>query len=93
MFYLKVLSQYALERTGRNQDTLGKVAGLTVEIRIQHITNTSLERYCNINLLYIEILEKLTVTQLVKKFPAFYGTESFITVFTRGRHRSLSLAR
>jgi hypothetical protein len=28
-------------------------------------------------------LEKLTATQLVKKFPAFYGTQRFITMFTR----------
>jgi hypothetical protein len=31
-------------------------------------------------------LEKLIVTQLVKKYPAFYRTRRFITVFTRG-HR------
>jgi len=31
-----------------------------------------------------------TVTQLVKKFPAIYGTRIFITVFTRVRHWSLS---
>jgi hypothetical protein len=30
-------------------------------------------------------LEKLTVTQLVMKFLAFYGTRKFITVFTRPR--------
>jgi len=30
------------------------------------------------------------VTQLVKKFPALYGTRRFITVFTRARHWSLS---
>jgi hypothetical protein len=29
---------------------------------------------------------------MVKKFPAFYGTRRFITVFTRARHRSLSWA-
>ena len=30
------------------------------------------------------LLEKLTVSQLVKKFPAFYGaTRSFITAFTK----------
>jgi hypothetical protein len=29
------------------------------------------------------ILEKLTGFQLVKKFPAFYGTQRFITEFTR----------
>jgi hypothetical protein len=36
------------------------------------------------------LLEKLTVSQLVKKFPAFYGTRRFITAFTRARHLSLS---
>jgi len=29
------------------------------------------------------LLEKLIATQLVKKFPAFYGTQKFITVFIR----------
>jgi len=36
------------------------------------------------------LLEKLTVFQLVKKFPAFYGTLTFITAFTSARHLSLS---
>jgi hypothetical protein len=36
------------------------------------------------------LLEKLTVYQLVMKFPAFYGTRRFITAFTRARHLSLS---
>jgi len=36
---------------------------------------------------------KLTVTQLVKKFPALYGTRSLITVFTRARHWLLFSAR
>jgi len=36
------------------------------------------------------LLEKLTVSQLVKKFPAFYGTRRFITAFTSARHLSLS---
>jgi hypothetical protein len=38
------------------------------------------------------LLEKLTVAQLVKRFPVFYGTQRFITVFTKVRHRSLSSA-
>jgi len=38
------------------------------------------------------ILEKLTCCQLVKKFPAFYGTGRFITAFTSTRHLSLSWA-
>jgi hypothetical protein len=32
-----------------------------------------------------DILEKLTVDQLVEKFPAFYRARKFITVLTRGR--------
>jgi hypothetical protein len=36
------------------------------------------------------VLEKLTGLQLVKKFPAFYGTGRFITAFTSARHLSLS---
>jgi len=38
-------------------------------------------------------LEKLTGTQLVKKFPAFYGTQKFITTFTSVRHLSLTLSQ
>jgi hypothetical protein len=37
------------------------------------------------------LLEKL-VLQLIKKFPAFYGTPKFITVLTSARHLSLSWA-
>jgi hypothetical protein len=36
--------------------------------------------------------EKLKCPQLLKKFPAFYGTRKFITVYTRARHLSLSWA-
>jgi len=35
---------------------------------------------------------KLTSSQLVKKFPAVYGTRKFITAFTSARHLSLSSA-
>ena len=38
------------------------------------------------------LLEKLTGLQLVKKFPAFYGTRWFITALTSARHLSLSWA-
>ena len=37
-------------------------------------------------------LEKLTGLQLVKKFPAFHGTQRFITALTSVRHLSLSWA-
>jgi hypothetical protein len=36
------------------------------------------------------LLEKLTGSQPIKKFPAFYGTRRFITVFTRAHYLSLS---
>jgi len=36
------------------------------------------------------LLEKLTGSQLVKKFHAFYGTQRFITAFTSAHHLSLS---
>jgi hypothetical protein len=32
------------------------------------------------------LLEKLTIVQLPKNFPAFYGTRRFIAVFTRTFH-------
>ena len=38
------------------------------------------------------LLEQLTGLQLVKKFPAFHGTRTFITALTNVRHLSLSWA-
>jgi len=39
------------------------------------------------------LLEKLTGSQLVRKFPAFYGTRRLITALTSANHLSLSQAR
>ena len=36
------------------------------------------------------LLENLTGSQPVKKFPPFHGTRRFITAFTSARHLSLS---
>jgi hypothetical protein len=38
------------------------------------------------------LLEKLTGLQLAKKFPAFHGTQMFVTAFTGARHLCLSWA-
>ena len=38
------------------------------------------------------LLEKLASLQLVKKFPAFYGSRRFLTALTSARHLSLSWA-
>jgi hypothetical protein len=35
------------------------------------------------------LLEKLTCSHLVKKFPHFYGTWRFLSAYTRARHLSL----
>jgi hypothetical protein len=42
--------------------------------------------------LHLAVLEKLTGSQLVKKFHAFYGILRFIAAFTSARHLSLSWA-
>jgi hypothetical protein len=34
----------------------------------------------------LSLLEKPPVVQLLKNLPAFYGTQRFITVFTRALH-------
>jgi hypothetical protein len=36
------------------------------------------------------LLEMLTGSQLVKKFPAFYGNRRFMTAFTSALHLSLT---
>jgi len=38
------------------------------------------------------ICQKLTVPQLVTKFPAFYGTQNFITIFKSAHNYSLPWA-
>jgi len=54
---------------------------------IQSVSKTySLTPWCR------GLLEKLTGLQLVKKFPAFYGTRRLITSLTTVRHPSISWA-
>jgi len=43
----------------------------------------SFKTYQQENMGLLVSLEKLIVTLLVMKFPAFYGTRRFITVFTK----------
>jgi hypothetical protein len=37
----------------------------------------------------LSLLEKLPIVQLLKNFPAFYGTRRFSTVFARALHWSI----
>ena len=50
-----------------------------------YMNNTYLHIY-SLTPLSRVLLEKLTDFQLVKKFPAFYGTRRFITAVTSARH-------
>jgi len=62
--------------------------GVNTAIELKTVTNTNLLPACS-----RVLLEKLTGSQLVKKFPAFYGSRMFITAFTTARHLYLSYAR
>ena len=48
---------------------------------------------CAISCFHMSILNCMEYSPWVKKFPACYGTQRFITVFTSARHLSLSWAR
>ena len=62
-------------------------------IHTQMMLITSANYLLSYLLNYSLLFEKLTGLQLVKKFPAFYGTGRFITAVTRARHLPLSWAR
>ena len=62
------------------------------------IRSGRLPNFCEIFIVYTTsccgvLLEKLTISQLVKKFPASYKTQRLITPFTSARHLSLSSDR
>ena len=73
-----VSEKYKLRRSYMNQRHCNYIAHLSI-----------MDTY---SLHVAVLLEKLTVSQLVKKFPEFYATIMFITAFTTARHLSLSWA-
>jgi len=60
------------------------------DINLQKIPSSLLSYFKDPNSMVYSDLEKLTVAQLLNKFPAFYGTLSFITLFTTTCHWTLS---
>ena len=69
--------------------TDGKLHGIVIcknHYLLTYLLTHSLTPWCRV------LLEKITGLQLVKKFPAFYGTRRFITALTSVRHLSLSWA-
>jgi hypothetical protein len=63
---------------------------LSVESEKSLLEGRHICKLCVTNSIEQNPFEKLIVTQLVKKFPAFYGTRKIVTVFTRAPHFSLS---
>ena len=55
-------------------------------VSVKHITEYCLNQLTN----SIKQVSSWQVAQLIKKFPLFYGTSSFITAFTRARKLFLS---
>ena len=61
---------------------------------LYHSINTKNQTYTYLFTAWSRVLlEKLTVSHLVKKFPSFYGIRRFITATKTARHLSLSWAR
>jgi len=83
-------SGVALWREQKNTAVKGSILSLCRKMCSQHIPRISMKKYLAT---WSRVLEKLIITQPIKKFPAFYGTKRFITVFTRVRHWFLSWAR
>ena len=74
-------------------DILGMVGnGKLSELDPQHSIDSSFLLTYSLTPWSRVLLEKLTGSQLVKKFPAFYGIQRFIITFTRARHLSVLLA-
>jgi len=53
-------------------------------------TSYNIQGMDSLKMIIMWVLEKLTVTHLVKELSAFYGTWRFITIFITAHHRSLS---
>ena len=96
---LRVKGQFTLTPL---QDPALELLNLTHRLPVEHFSSmspsTSFLFYLSLSILLTYLLtpwsrvllEKLTGLQLIKKFPAFYGTRRFITALTSARHLSLS---
>ena len=67
----------------------GRVKVTGVASRLSYFAKKATLTYL-LTLLNRVLLQKLTGSQLVKKFPAFYGTRRFITAFTSAQQLSLT---
>jgi hypothetical protein len=65
---------------------------MTADVAFMHFAFRNIEKLILLTLWSRVLPEKITVPRLLKIFPAFYGTRTFITAFTRAHHLSLSRA-
>jgi hypothetical protein len=93
--------EFQLSKSIQSHDTTWRPPGSCVKLQVQSLPLRTLTCYLLVsrNVVILEVspcsrvlLEKVTVFQVVKKFPTFYGTRKFITAFTSARHLSLSWA-
>ena len=82
----------AAECSQKTQVLTSSIAECSRRLYMQYISRAKHSRYYSLTPWCRVLLEKLTALQLVKKFPAFYGTRRFITALTSFRHPSLSWA-
>jgi hypothetical protein len=76
------------------------IYGTNIKLLLSVLLNNAgfLLRLCSVSNAYLltpwsrVLLEKLTGLQIVKNFPAFYGTRRFIAAFTSAHHLFLSWA-
>jgi hypothetical protein len=94
--HVKAVWTYSEHCAMPGTDELLSLRVLTLPVRKNYVgTHSSLQthnrqRYNQTtNHVKQSVFEKLTVTQLIKKFPASYETRMFITVFTTASHRTL----
>jgi hypothetical protein len=66
--------------TATRISNLTKVFFMDMYVKMSNFLKTFMPTLCS------RVLEKLRVTQLVKKSPAFYGTKRSSTIFTRTCH-------
>jgi hypothetical protein len=94
-FYLKKREIKPQPYFGHNTNFKGMQTGIPTYNRqilplITHHQTLFRRNTCFLTPSSTDLPEKLTGPQVVRKFPAFYGTRRFITAFTTARHLSLS---
>jgi hypothetical protein len=86
LYIFFAFSGILMEKLGKTMILFVRIVHIVPGVRTMHLQSTSIVCYHSLTFLFIPrikvLLDQLTGLQLVKKFPAFYGTRRFITAFT-----------